>query len=488
MPFEVSSDGQRPLLIRRAQLPTRGLFDLRIADGRIVALAERLSIQTGERIVDAAGNALLPGLHDHHLHLFATAAARASVHCGPHEVNDEQGLRGALMERVTRSEGWIRGTGFHDSVCPGLDRRWLDVACPHHPVRIQHRSGMLWILNSRALELLRIDAGETLPAGAERGNDGKLTGRFYDLDEWLGQRLPRAWPSLRALSAELASFGITSVTDTGARNGRAVWDALCIACERGELLQRVLVMGKEELQEMPRTCGRVSLGPLKIYLREFDLPEYDALVNRIRAAHASGRAVAVHCVTRVELEYTLAALAEAGGFAGDRIEHAAVADDYALRRMAALGLTVVTQPHFIAERGDEYLVDVEPLDIPLLYRGAGFVAAGVAVAAGSDAPYGDIDPWAAMRAAITRKSRDGVAMGAAECLAPAQAIALFGGDAHRPGKGLRQLAVGQPADLCLLDLPWDALCEDLQARHVALTLCDGRIIHASAHGRALLEP
>ena len=44
----------------------------------------------------AAGGALLPGLHDHHLHLFALAAADASLRCGPPEVRNLRALADAL--------------------------------------------------------------------------------------------------------------------------------------------------------------------------------------------------------------------------------------------------------------------------------------------------------------------------------------------------------------------------------------------------------
>jgi len=467
------------LLIRRAQLPARGLFDVRAADGRIVGLARRLEPRAGDRVVEARGNLLLPGLHDHHLHLFATAAARASLACGPPAVHDERSLREALARHCAQATGWVRGTGFHESVCARLDRHWLDAVCAGRPIRIQHRSGMLWVLNTCALAQLDIAPGEPLPAGVERGADGAPSGRFFDLDGWLAARLPRAWPALGALSAELARHGITAVTDAGARNGRAEWEALRAACERGELAQRVLVMGSEELADGARSWpGRIEVGPLKIYLREIALPELDALVRRMRSAHAAGRAVAVHCVTRVELTFALAALAEAGAAPGDRIEHAAIADRHALRALAGLGVTVVTQPHFIAERGEQYLRDVDAVDVPLLYRGAGFLRNGVALAAGSDAPYGATDPWAAMRAAVARRTGGGVQMNARECLGPAEALALFAGDPRRPGSGLRELAVGQPADLCLLDVPWDDLCADLDSRHVQLTVCAGRVVHA----------
>ena len=42
------------------------------------------------------------------------------------------------------------------------------------------------------------------------------------------------------------------------------------------------------------------------------LPSLDSLADSMRGAHAAGRPVAVHCVTRVQLVLTLAALDAAG--------------------------------------------------------------------------------------------------------------------------------------------------------------------------------
>lgn len=466
------------LLIRSAYLPGRGLFDLRVAEGRIAALTPQLEAGPGDRVIEAHGNVLLPGLHDHHLHLFATAAARSSIACGPPTIYDEQSLRETLAQHCKNTHGWIRGVGFHDSVCPTLDRHWLDGVCADRPIRIQHRSGMLWVLNSCALAQLRLASNETVPDGAERAADGELTGRFYNLDAWLGAHIPRSWPSLAGLSRELARFGITGVSDAGVRNGRTEWDALSAAGANGEFVQRVVVMGSAGLAELKSAASmQMQVGPLKLYLRESDLPDFDALRDQISTAHEQARTVAIHCVTRVELAVALGALREAGTLPGDRIEHSAITDEYALESLAELGVTVVTQPHFIAERGDQYLIDVDADDVPLLYRGAAFLRSGVQLAAGSDAPYGLIDPWAAMRASVQRLTREGVQMGRDECLSPPQALELFTGDPHLPGSGMRQLAIGQPADLCLLGAPWAALCADLDSRHVALTVCNGRIVH-----------
>ena len=98
-------------------------------------------------------------------------------------------------------------------------------------------------------------------------------------------------------------------------------------------------------------AAALSLGPVKLHLHEVDLPELDRAVTLAADAHASGRAVAVHCATQVELAFALAMFQDAGAAPGDRIEHASVAADWAVEAIARLGLAVVTQPHFIAERG-----------------------------------------------------------------------------------------------------------------------------------------
>lgn len=468
------------LLIRHASLMDGRQVDVRIAAGFITQLAHEVVPQSDEAVVDAHGGLLLPGLHDHHLHLFATAASALSLKCGPPDVHDEAALRAALQNHshhADNAEEGIRGIGFHESVCSGLDRDWLDGVCPDRPVRIQHRSGMMWVYNSCALQQLQIDPLQPLPEGVECHSDGRLTGRFFNLDAWLGERLVRQWPSLRSLSARLASYGITAVTDTGVSNDSAVWQALEEATRCQQLLQRVLVMGTEELTPMvAQPHELLTVGPVKLYLREVKLPEWDHWVAQIAAAHQQSRAVAIHCVTRVELTYALAALREVGSVPGDRIEHASVADDYALRELAALGVTVVSQPHFVAERGVEYLQEVEADDLPLLYRAASFLRSGVSLAAGSDAPYGTANPWLAMQAAVERRTGSGtgsVVMAPEERLTPEQAIGLYGGQPHNPGKGLRALAEGQRADICLLDAGWREVREDLAAARVMLTLRDG---------------
>jgi predicted amidohydrolase YtcJ len=228
--------------------------------------------------------------------------------------------------------------------------------------------------------------------------------------------------------------------------------------------------------------GGVLIGPHKFHLHDADLPELSEVCAAIEASHAAQRPVAFHCVTRAELVFALLALREAGCIAGDRIEHAAVTPPDLLAQVAELGLTVVTQPNFIAERGDAYLRDVDSTDQPWLYRLRGFLEAGVALAGSTDAPFGDANPWKAMQAAVDRRTAAGAVIGASEALSPEEALNLFLAPLVSPGQPPRLLAAGQPADLCLLDRPWAEARQALGAVRVQCTFKAGVVVWGLATG------
>ncbi len=444
--------------------------DVRIEHGRVAAVRCGLEKRPDDTSIDAAGGALLPGLHDHHLHLLAWARAESSVPCGPPAVRDGQALAAALR-RASAAGDWVRGVGYHESVAGALDRDRLDALAPGAALRIQHRSGALWMLSSEACRRLRLDAGVDAP-GVERDAKGRANGRLFRLDGWLREQLgEQPLPPLAPIGARLARFGVTGVTDATPGLAPPALAALADAAESGVLPQRLVLLGAETSEP-----ARFVRGPKKLVLDERALPALGELAAQLREAHAGARAVAVHCVTLAELLLALAAFDEAGVLAGDRLEHASVTPPDALEEIARLGLTVVTQPGFVRTRGDDYLRDVEPRDLPWLYRCAGFDAAGVPLGAGTDAPFGEPDPWLAMQAAVDRRTAAGERLGAGEALSPERALALFTTPADAPGGAPRRIAPGAPADLCLLDRPWARARDALTSDAVAATLAAGRLL------------
>ena len=461
--------------IHRAETLNGAVVDVHISDGRVSAIAELLPPVADEvEVFDARGGALLPGLHDHHLHLFALAAAQASVECGPPQVMNRDGLLQALAD-ANPADGFVRGVSYHESVAGDLDRWSLTSVSPGGvPVRVQHRSGALWILNCAAIEALELGR-EPTPQGVERNDAGELTGRVYYEDTWLREQLlTAAVPDLSTVGYELASCGVTGVTDATPDKGAAEYEAISLAIEKGELIQRVVSMGGTGFES--DACPNVELGPVKIMLREPALPEFDDLVGKIARAHDANRNVAFHCVTRTELIFAAEALREAAVRPGDRIEHASIAPPELVDLLAQQGVWVVTQPGFIYERGDTYKRDVEPDDQRWLYRGRGFLDGGVPLGAGTDAPYGSADPWVAIRAAVDRRTRAGETLGAAEALSPERALALFTSPLEAPGERPSEIAVGSEVDFCVLDVPWRVFRERLNRDHVVMTLRDDKIV------------
>jgi predicted amidohydrolase YtcJ len=447
------------LLFRDAEVVGRGVVDVHVA-GRIVSVRPSgASIGGDVDIIDCNGAALLPGLHDHHIHLLAAAAATDSVQCGRPEVTNRAELRAALT-RAEVTDGWVRGVGYDEAIAGELDARSLDELSGPDPTRVQHRSGALWVVNTAGANLLGLESAP--PLGIERDGAGRPTGRLWRLDGWLREQLgPPRMPDLGRLSTQLASYGVVGVTDATPDLTSSAGAALV-----NGVLQRLTLLGADG------PVSGTTRGPSKLVLADHDLPDWDTLRQQISAVRP--RPVALHAVTRASLVLAIAVLEELGVVRGDRIEHAAVAPRESVQRLAALGITVITQPSFVRERGADYLDRVDADDVNLLWPLRSLLNAGVPVGLSSDAPYGRLDPWAAIDAAVHRRTIDGRLVGAHERVTAWTALRGYLTSSTDPGGPERKVAPGADADLALLDRPLAAALDDPADVRVRLSTIEGR--------------
>ena len=450
---------------------------------KITALTEDQSPLHGEFDVriDAAGGALLPGLHDHHVHLLAMAARRNGVDVdrldSPFEFDE------ALRDAVDRANGeWVRVAGYDEHRHGPLDRDRLDSIVGDNRVRAQHRSGLAWVLSSAAIDdVLGARRVGDLPDGIERSDDGRFTGWFLRLDGWLAERIGFMAPSLAELGADMAALGLTGVTDATPDLGAGRTEVLRQAVVEGALPQRVVLLGVDESDVVARmTDGSpwARVGPAKIVIDEVIGLDPVALADVIVMHHSNGRPVAIHAVSRAETVTTTAAFAIAGIRDGDRIEHGSVLPMDLDPLLAFSGLTVIVQPGLVLERGDFYLDAVDSNDSAVLHRAASLLEAGIAVSVGSDAPVTSIDPWATIAAASTRRTRSGHVLGESEKVSPLTALNWYLADPLAPGGPPRNLRVGAVADLCLLDVSLAQALSAPDARHVRMTWVNGRLVHS----------
>lgn len=481
--------------------------------GRIFAVGAWTGLQPlvgpGTEVIDAEGGVAVPAFHDAHLHLLSYARAHTRLDCRDARGIPELSARLAAHARALPPGAWVRAGGYDEArLRDGRhpDRADLDAAVPDRPVRLQHRSLHLDVLNTAALRALGLMDGPA-PLVERDTATGAPTGRLYHAAALLRDRLPHPTEpelaeAVRAATDRLLAWGVTSVQDASHTNGPAEWELFERLAAQGALGVRLFVMpgsgrwasglppllqGEREQTGRPR----VLLGPVKIMLDEAT-SDPAAVRAAVAAAHTAGHAVAIHAVSEAEVALALDALASSPRppspiphqLAPDRIEHGAVIPDAWLGELRALGVLVVGQPALVAERGDVYRGAYPAETHGWLHRAGSLLRAGVGYAAGSDAPVTKPAPGLGLYAARQRRTPDGAVLGPDERLGQADALAAFTlGPARAVGMAhvLGSLRPGMLADVAVLDP--DALEAEaaVEARRAArLTLREGRVVWRQA--------
>jgi hypothetical protein len=360
------------------------------------------------------------------------------------------------------------------------------------------------VLNTAALKAVGISIDTADPASGVIDRDprtGEPTGLLLDMDGYLRERVPRLSgreldEGLRLANRRLISRGITSIQDAGAFNSVETWDYFVRLKAEGRLEPRVTMMASALRLDgfLDRGMGfgwgddDLSLGAVKVMLSatsgrlSSDRHELRDIVARARG---QGFQLAVHTVEAQAVEAAIDALASDVGPAPDRarrdrIEHCSECPPEVLRKLADSGLIVVTQPGFIFESGQRYLSEVDGAMRPWLYRTGSFVGANVTVAAGSDAPVADSDPFVGMYAAVTRRARKGEPVGVEERVSATVALRMYtSGGAYAAFQEADRgtIEAGKLADLAVLDRdPTLAEPGEIKGTRVTMTVIGGRVV------------
>jgi predicted amidohydrolase YtcJ len=463
---------------------------------RILAVGTDQQIHThiGPRtvVVDGAGGIAVPAFHDAHCHFLSYARSRSWVDCrGARRLADiAAALR--LAARRAPADAWIRAYGYDDAALVDgrePDRRDLDAAVPDRPVRLQHRTLHLDILNSIALRALGL--GELIDPRIEReATNGEPTGRIYHGAELLHRAGPLGTADdlardVRAACERLLSRGITSIQDASVTNGPAEWALFHLLAAQGDLRVRFFMMWGgahwRERDGVDPECDLVRHGPVKLMVEERTSDPADIRAS-VCAATRAGHAVALHAVSEAEVAIALAALRDAPpprGRGPNRIEHGAVICDDWLEDLRSTGAMVVGQPALVYERGGRYRDAYAPECHGWLHRARSLLQSGIGYAASSDAPVTEPDPLLSMAAARTRATRDGSVLGQGEALTAKQALAAWTLGSARAVGAQQELGIlrpGRRADIAILDpSALDSLALDAE-RTVRATIMNGKVV------------
>jgi predicted amidohydrolase YtcJ len=261
-----------------------------VRGGRIVhvgsAADARPMIGPATRVVQLAGESLLPGFQDAHIHPIEGGMLAQS--CDLHGLADAAAYLDAIAAHAAAhpDREWIHGSGWSLPAFPRGEphRSLLDAIVPDRPAFFESEDGHCAWANSRALEISGIDRTTPDPANGRivRDADSEPAGTLHDgAIELVYRHAPKATRAdllegLRVAQRHLHSLGITAWQDAIVRS-----DALPIyreAAEAGWLTARVIAAlwwehdaGLEqiadfELQRAESAVGRLRADSVKLML------------------------------------------------------------------------------------------------------------------------------------------------------------------------------------------------------------------------------
>ena len=483
-----------------------------IKSGRIVDVGVNIKTHGSgkSQVIDCKGKAVIPGFIDAHCHLAAYAEKLMSLDLSPQAgINSLARLKDAVRKfSAERPEGaWIRGKGYDEFRLKEKrhpTRYDLDKAVSDYPVKLTHRSGHAHVLNSLALKLVGITSrsGDPPDGLIDRNLEtGDPTGVLFGMGNYLSRRIPEfdeteMKEGVKRVNEELLSFGVTSIHDATSHNNVENWLSLKKWKNDGLFKPAITMMlgihglGQYHKNDYVSSVNdkSIRMSGVKITVHEItgDLsPSQERLNKMVLDIHQAGLQAVLHCVeentivaTCNSIEYALQHMPRDDH--RHRIEHCSVCPPELIRRIALLGIVIVTQPAFLYFSGDRYLETVPVEQLENLYPIGSLIQNRIHVAAGSDFPITRPNPFIGIAAAVTRKSEHGKVVLPEQGILPAEALLMYTLRAaevcfEESEKG--SIAVGKKADIVVLDAdPLNVKPHELQSIAVDMTIMDGQIV------------
>ncbi|WP_232687226.1 amidohydrolase [Halobacterium zhouii] len=493
-----------------------------VRDGRVVRLASDYEIEFLEgvetEVVDLDGRVLLPGFVDAHTHM--ETVGQYGVHAdlrgasGPEEVVERLQVRADELAEGSENDagGWVLGFGYDESTwnasegtdAADLTAGDLDRVSEDRPVAAIREDMHTATVNSAVIS----EYGDDMPDGDVMGGGRIVEDAVEVVYDATDPDSTETKDLLRAAQREANSLGVTCVHDMvrQSHSPRAFREL----DESGELSVRVrLNYWTDHLDAVLETglatnhgSEMVEVGGIKSFtdgsfggrtakLSEsyaddpdetgkwvVDPEELESVVERVDDA---GLQMTVHAIGDEAVDAVLDAYEACAGESGDgsvrdrrhRIEHAELASDDAIERMADLGVVASMQPNFLKWAGEDGLYEdrLGTERRKASNRFAAYREAGVPLAFGSDCM--PLDPLLGVHHAVNAPA-DSQRLGVTDALRAYTSGGAYAGFAADEMGTLRE---GVLADFVVLaDSPWEHP-ESIRDVNVDATVVGGDVVY-----------
>ncbi len=467
--------------IRTMARPDERVDWMLVDDGTITATGNGPAPEPDDEaaLLDLGDSAVLPALTDCHVHFLETGLLDVDVDLSGSSCFDEVlSLVAAAARNIEGS--MLRAHSFDPDLLP--DGRYpsvqeLDAISTEIPIIIRRRDGHSSTLNTKAMEMLRIDDGID---GVEVDAGGRPTGVLrMDANTFAARR------SRDALTREERVRCFHEAARKAASRGIGVVHTLVGSCDpdnrdlevlldiaddlpieivpfaQMEDVDRVISLGLPRIGGCLLLDGSFSSGTAALMEPYADRPgngvlyyDDDHLTGFFRRAHEQGLQISVHALGERAIGQALRCYrAACGGECRDarhRIEHCELPSVAQIAEMLRLGVAACVQPTFELFWGDPGGMIERRLGTARTARTnpyRTFLEAGVRLAGGSDSYVTPMDSLLGIHAAVNRPN-------AAERITVYDAVSLFtrGAAWISFDEGRRgTLEAGKEASFCVLD-------------------------------------
>lgn len=497
------------------------------------------------KVIDLNGKTLLPGFIDTHCHPALGGTEIFEVNCRSPPVNSIKEILEKFqskVEKIPKNE-WIRARNYNENklIEKRHITRWeLDQVAPENPIFISKETGHLYIVNSKALDLVGITKNTPDPQGGKIDRDpktGEATGLLYEtaakkvmnlippydveeIKKGLGYVFKQflKWGLTTIHQATAIPISIKACQELLAAGEMPIRMNLMVGTLPGiipgydveEDLLNLLVklgiqsgFGGDKLKIMSVKLivdGSGSGGSAAVYQPQYRgtkglgilVTKPEELFEQVNIAHKAGLRVSIHAIgdrgIDVALDAIEAALKETPLMdTRHRIEHCSVCTPKQQRRIKSLGVIPSSSIGYMWGIGDDYIENFGSERIRWLHPHRSFLDNEIITSGNSDWPVSTANPMKQIYAAVTRKTKTGQIFDEEECITVIEAIRIYTWNGAYAGceeaiKG--SIEEGKLADLVVLSN--DILTvpkEKIKDIKVDMTIVGGEIVHQSGQDR-----
>ena len=453
--------------------------------------------------IDGDGNTLLPGLIDAHVHVMGLGFQELDVDVSGIESLDATLEKIGEFAEANPELEWIRGRGWNQVLWEENEfptAADLDEVVSDRPVWLSRVDGHAGWANTRALEIANIsrDTPDVQGGRIIRDSRGDATGIFIDNTmSYISSNIPERSEQEEEMALSLAldamaENGLTSVHD--ARTSIETWEMYKGFADSGDLKTRIYAMlaGTGDQFDQASENGPVeqyadhklafqsvkisadgALGSRGAAMLEdysddpgnsgllfFDQEELNQMMLK---GASNGYQMNIHAIGDAANRQVLDGFAYVEDQLGDqshlrhRVEHAQVVALEDIPRFVDLNLIASMQPTHATSDMNMAEDRVGSERIQGAYAWQTFLDQGTVIAAGSDFPVENVNPFYGLYSAVTRKDHGGMPPGgwySEQAMSRIEALRAFTIDAayaaHQEDV-LGTLEPGKKADFIIVD-------------------------------------